>query len=1025
MLTLGPLSENLESELSSRLRNQSLVIWLDKDSHYTHYVDQLIERRAQGNFFAPVVAFRGSYLEMMLALQDYGNKAVPDILLIHMPGHTEDTIRKTPVLELYRAGSRYRKALDTLLKETAAGKVGPSEVEAYLSGDNVSLEGAEQWLADAIFLRKGYANAQPSSKPAPTDTDAALALDDLADILDELLLPKPSFKQKFDTESARSQLLDHLYRNTGIDTNFLSFYLQSKPAADSASCSLADLSEAFCAWLMCVEYVHDLQREPKLPALQPLKRLSKPLITECDHLIQHLRDRSPTSYITIADVTESRLSEEFAVLRPEDLGKIDTFRIEETTVFEEGALKGLDQRQWQQALTWAEIRLATSHKTTSHKTTTAQKKKRKNTQKGQSFWLQRSPERRIEWTLIQSMAQFGTQLEQVGTSSLSKAQGLREALETYTQTGYRVDLAHRQLEQKRSQLLESTLPHFNALTTCANDLRRRYRTWANQWAKDFANLCDSEGFLPEADLQQRMLYDQIVHPLVKSAAKGEAKVAYFLVDALRYEMAAALRETLQADITDSTTLRLGARYAELPTLTSVGMNALAPVQKNGQLTLHKESDFKGFRAGEYNVSNFENRVRAMGDRSSSAKNRPKLFTLADICEKSSKSFDTQLKKANFAVIRSQEIDKAGESNIGITTFERWLQQLKAAWNRLKSIGFNEFVFTADHGFLLQDDIAVDTIKWGKAPKRRHVLLPNARKESEITNVSLSALGYQSQSGPAAGYLHFSTTTHPFAKGSAIATFIHGGNSLQERVIPVLTLSHRQTNKLQLVKYSIEAQAQASLIGYSRLRAKVTPAAQGVLSFTGAKTINLSLRVPNRPDIDLTIAEAPGAMLENQQVQAEVAGDWVEILFNMVSLHDERVKVEVYQSDGAEDVTPALVDAYFAVAGTKIDVKAESDETQSQLKANQLKANQLKAAPEPTQDWQTSLEDDSVRSVFVHIQQHNAITEAELISLLGSPRKVRRFSANFETYLSKLPFLVRVESTANGKRYVKEGSAAES
>ena len=1006
MPTLGPLTEKLESELSSKLRNRSLVIWLDKDGHYTHYVDQLIERRAQGDFFAPVVAFRGSYLETMLALQDYGNKVTPDILLVHVPGHTKDTITKTPLLELFRAGCYYPKALDTLVRETAAGKVGSREIEAYLSQDNINLEGAEQWLANAI--------AQPSSTTPPT---TAIVLDDLADILDELLSPKQSFKQKFESAAARSQLIDHLYRNTGIDTAFLNFYLQTKPSAAApyaSSYSFADVSEAFCAWLMCVEYVHDLQREPKLSALKPLKRLAKPLIVECDRLIQHLRDRHPTSYITIADATESRLSEEFAALRPEDLGKIDTFRIEETTVFKGGALASLRQRQWQQALDWAEERLNDSYVTTANKQT-KRKRGHKSAKRNHSFWLQRSPERRIEWTLVQSMAHLGTQIERVGMS-ISKAQTLREALDAYAQTGYRVDLAHRQLEQKRSQLLESTLTHFNALTDCANDLRLRYRDWANQKAIHFAALCEANGFLPEADLQQRMLYDQIVHPLVKSAAKGETKVAYFLVDALRYEMAAALRETLQADITDSTTLRLSARYAELPTLTSVGMNALGPVQKNGQLILHKENDFKGFRAGEYNVSTFENRVRAMGDRSStSVKNQPKLFTLADVCEKSTKSFNAQLKKANFAVIRSQEIDKAGESNIGITTFERWLQQLKAAWNRLKNLGFNEFIFTADHGFLLQDDTAVEGINWGKAPKRRHVLLPNARNESDIVNVSLSALGYQNQSGPADGYLHFATTTQPFARGSAIATFIHGGNSLQERVIPVLTLSHRQSNNLQLVKYSIEAQAQPSIAGYSRLRAKVMPAAQGVLSFTGAATINLSLRVPNRPDIDLTIAEAPGAMLNNQQVQAEVSGDWVEILFNMVSLKDERVKVEVYQSDGAEDVTPALVDAYFEVAGTRVDTETDSDETR----------RQPRAAPKLTQDWQTSLEDESVRSVFVHIQQHNAITEAELTSLLGSPRKVRRFSANFETYLSRLPFLVRVESTANGKRYVKEGSASES
>ena len=989
MPTLGPLTTQLESELSSQLRNHSLVIWLDKDSHYTDYVNQLAERRSQGDFFAPVVAFRGSYLEMMLALEPYGNEVTPDILLIHMPGHTEDSIRKTPLLELYRAGYRYRKALDTLVREAAAGKVGPSEVDNYLNRETVGLSDAEQWLASAV--------AQTATPSDDTSGPALLDFEDLTYILDELLAPKPSFKQKFETPSALPLLADYLYRYTGINAEFLSFYLSRsipQAAQKAVAYSFTELSEAFCAWLMCVEYAHDLRREPVMVALQKLKSLSKPLLVECDRLIQHLRDRHPASYITIADATENRLSEEFAPLRPEDLGKIDTFRLEETTVFTAGALDSLRSHRWQQALAWAKSRLDAR-------------------QKGRSFWLQRSPERRLEWTLIQSMAQLGTTIEQVG-APISSAQTLRAALDAYTQAGYQVDLAHRQLEQTRSQLLESTLPHFNELQTCGDDLRQRYRNWANLWASAFARLCETDSFLPEANLQQRMLYDQVVHPLAKSAASGEAKVAYFLVDALRYEMATALSEALEADATASTTVRLSARYAELPTLTSVGMNVLAPVQKGGRLTLAGAKEFDGFRAGEYSVRSFENRVRAMGDRSATtAKNQPKLTTLIEVCEKRAKSLKASLQKTNFVVVRSQEIDKAGESDIGITTFERWLQQLKAAYNRLKGLGFNEFVFTADHGFLLQDDVAVEGISWGKAPKRRHVLLNHARKESEIVSVSLSALGYDGQSG----HLHFSTTTNPFTSGKT-ATFIHGGNSLQERVIPVLTVSHRQPNPLSLVKYSIEAEALVAIAGYSRLRVQVKPAptAQGVLSFTGAKAINLSLRVPDRRDIDITIAEAPGAALKNQQVQVNVEQDWAEVLFNLVSLQDERVKVEVYQSDGAEDVTPALVDTYFDVAGTKIVAAEEGQRATGQSAITSAAAPET--ASELATDWQTSLEDDSIRRVFVHIQRHNIITEAELNTLLGSPRKVRRFAADFENYLQKVPFLVRVESTSSGKRYVK-------
>ncbi|WP_277128010.1 hypothetical protein, partial [Chlorogloeopsis fritschii] len=71
------------------------------------------------------------------------------------------------------------------------------------------------------------------------------------------------------------------------------------------------------------------------------------------------------------------------------------------------------------------------------------------------------------------------------------------------------------------------------------------------------------------------------------------------------------------------------------------------------------------------------------------------------------------------------------------------------------------------------------------------------------------------------------------------------------------------------------------------------------------------------------------------------------------------------------------------------------------------------------DWQDSFEDETVRRVFFHLQQHGSITEPELNQILGSARLVRRFSLDFEEHLKKVPFSVRIETTSNGKRYVKQ------
>jgi hypothetical protein len=73
MSQLSPITAVLEAELKRELRQRGIVIWLDKNGYYNSYVDELIARYNSGDFFAPVVAFRGSYLEMVLALEPYGN----------------------------------------------------------------------------------------------------------------------------------------------------------------------------------------------------------------------------------------------------------------------------------------------------------------------------------------------------------------------------------------------------------------------------------------------------------------------------------------------------------------------------------------------------------------------------------------------------------------------------------------------------------------------------------------------------------------------------------------------------------------------------------------------------------------------------------------------------------------------------------------------------------------------------------------------------------------------------------------
>src|SRR5690606_32682860 len=61
------------------------------------------------------------------------------------------------------------------------------------------------------------------------------------------------------------------------------------------------------------------------------------------------------------------------------------------------------------------------------------------------------------------------------------------------------------------------------------------------------------------------------------------------------------------------------RLAELPTITAVGMNALAPVERNGRLRpVFKNGSLAGFGTQEFAVCDPRQRVRAMSDRSLTA-----------------------------------------------------------------------------------------------------------------------------------------------------------------------------------------------------------------------------------------------------------------------------------------------------------------------------------------------------------------------------------------------------------------------
>lgn len=961
MNLLGPVSATLESDLRTAARKHGVVVWLDLDAHYNAFVDRLIAARAGGELPYEVRAWRGSHLELLLALDGLAAGSEPTALLIHLPRFTEEDVRASPLLELYTAGVRYRKALDTLVGEAASGHVRPERIAAFRAQAGLTLEGADTWLATEIQSVSG-GHAEGLRKRTP-----AALVDDL--------LAEGEVAAGLQHAESRSALWEHLASLVGLPQGWRDAIL---PGALERA---ADVAQVLASWALAVEYVHDLKRPPVSKLLQPATTLLAPLVGTCRAMAVHLRERHGSFYQRCADETEALLLDEIAAARAEDLGRVDTFRFEEDKVLK-AALTRLQAGEWQAVVDWAATRVDT-------------------TQANRSCWLRDDPARLSAWQLAQGAARLGLAIAKAGPG-IGRVSGLAEVLQCYVERGAAVDQAHRHLEQRRLALLYPQLPEFEDLRAALDGARRAWRAWADGWAREFNAVCRAQGFLPGAAEQQRTLFDDVVRPFAQEAGT----TAYFMVDALRYEMGEELFRQL-AD-TPASNVQLKVRLAELPTVTEVGMNVLAPVTQGGRLApvlsnTDGRASVAGFACGEFRVFDPDTRKRAMHERVGGA--TCPLMSLDEAVNRDGASLRRAIAKARLVVVHSREIDQAGEQGVGPAVFDHVLQKLRAAWRLLREAGVRRFVFTSDHGFLLLDDHAAHAQAHGRKidPHRRHVFSPVAADHPGEARVALADLGYEG----ASGFLMFPESTAVFDQGRRSTSFVHGGNSLQERAIPVLTLVHRSAAGSNTQQYLVRAQARDGVAGMHCLELQVDVAAQVGLDFGGASEVELGVRVPEAPDVKVELCQARGrARLQGGAVVATV-GESVELFFRLLGNTDARVQVEIHHPGAVAEVEPCVPDARFAVDASRGFGSEVSPAT---------------AGKRDERRWLSEFEDAGVRQLFEHLALHGVVTEAEAAEMLGGARGVRRLATQFEEHARRAPFAVRIDVVAGVKRFVRLGES---
>ena len=1024
MSVFGPISASLETELRKQVQQNGIVIWLDRDGHYSPLVDQLQALRAEGALPYAVHGFRGSHLALMLELDAVAAGSDPPRLLIHLPGFTEDTVTQTPVLGLYRSGTRFRKALNTLICEAAAGQVPTETIDTFVATAPESLAMADAWLQAQLQAEGGGLYEQVRSTPVVEMVEQLLsdgplcrqltsaeARDQFLRAMEAVIALPPNWEQQImnrpqDPAPIAENPSDDLDAATSNAVNVVmpSALAQAKgntsawePGRPATRQQRDDLAFILTSWALVVEYVHDLKRPPQGTAAEAAKAVPARLVTTCRELASHLRARHTAFYQRTADEAELLLSEERQLAKAEDLGRIDTFRFEESTVLE-AALDALHHRQFRSAAQWAAQRLSSDGK-----------------QQSDSFWLQQDPARHETWQLIAAAARLGEAIHHAGDLP-GNLPSLQQAVDRYVERGAAVDQAHRLLEQRRLTALAPQIPAFERLLVELDGLRQLWRQWADGWAVAFNAICKEHGFLPESGLQQRQLFHEEVEPLLRNAQNRESqRCAVFLVDALRYEMAIDLFQQLQD--TPASTVQLKARLAELPTITAVGMNVLAPVVSQGRLSPSLSSNdggaVQGFRAGEFLVNNPDTRLRAMQARTASGTCLK--LSLEEVTSLKADTLKKKVEQARLLMVHNREVDDAGEKGVGLDVFERVLRDLRSAWQRLRTAGVRNFVITSDHGFLLNEGAppAVRSHGTKATPSRRHVFRPHAANHDGEVRVPLADLGYQGVEAQ----LMMPEDTAVFETGKHDMRFVHGGNSLQERLIPVLTIEHREKPGGSTQEFQIVARQRQGLAGLHCLEIQVKTVEQLALAFGSRNRIELALKCPDDPDLQVELAQARGtAQLNGSVIQAPV-GESFELFFRLSGSSKEKVRVEVFHPGATDQVVSSIPEARFLVSALATAPQRQS-EVMAQAPTPATTTLQDSAMPQWLEDLS---EDGKIRQLFAHLAAHGAITEPEVAAMLGSPRAARRFSVQVDDLASRAPFSVRVVVVGEVKRYVKEQS----
>ncbi|MEM1156103.1 MAG: PglZ domain-containing protein [Pseudomonadota bacterium] len=491
------------------------------------------------------------------------------------------------------------------------------------------------------------------------------------------------------------------------------------------------------------EFVFDLPEELP-PGLQDVPRAeaaAQPLIEDmCERLRSDRRTQN--IYIERAEAIEAELDLPSICGHMADLGERDTFPFEERT-FLQRAMEALARDD-------------------------TDKVKAILGRHAQSVWTGKG-ESQAQWDLIRSAFSLMECCQDNDRLLSEHTRSMDSLIDLYVSQLREIDRLHREFEQAVSDYDWQDAQ--GIMQPVQQQARKQYGKLIEKVQLLFTKHLKQSGWPVVGRLANGDVFDKLVAPKLQ---RSGTKVAYLMVDALRYELGVALEKQLAED----GKVELKPALAQLPSITLVGMASLLPGAGTGLRLIKNESGYTP-HLGDQPVANVGQRMEILRKRYGQRFQEGRLEEF--VRNRFEVDGDVEL-----LVLRSVEIDSHFENHPDTAPTEiiNALKRIRVAVHKLKDAGFTEVVIATDHGFFMNTHAgAGDTCS--KLPgdwlnEHQRCLLGEGSSDSHHYLLTAEKAGVRGDFTSIAGPLSM-------ASYKAGMLYYHGGASLQECVVPVITL----------------------------------------------------------------------------------------------------------------------------------------------------------------------------------------------------------------------------------------------